>query len=231
MQSEYFRYIMVKFIGRHCGMFRLYYSFHPRFSNLLVKPDTELVIEGFPRSANTFAQLAFERVQPRPVRIAHHLHAAAQITLGARFNLPMLVLIREPVGAVASLITRLQAVSPGQALAQYMSFYKCVEANMDKLVLADFRSVTSAYARVIETLNARFHTSFHPYMNTPAMDNAVFDEIDCINRKREGGDIHQLARPSEAKNNLLRAAQVRVETHPMVDRAKAYFSVLSSYCV
>ena len=41
---------------------------------------TELVIEAFPRSANTFATVAFQLSQPAPVRVAHHLHAPAQVT-------------------------------------------------------------------------------------------------------------------------------------------------------
>lgn len=229
--NQVLHYALANFVGRHPLLFRAHYRFHPRFSNLIVRPDSEVVIEGFPRSANTFAVLAFEHAQLRPVRIAHHLHVDAQITLGVKFNLPILVLIREPIGAVASLISRNPGVGTGQALAHYMSFYKSVQANMNKVVLADFKTVTGDYARVIEALNARFRTSFHPYMNTPANDKAVFDVIDLINRKYERGEIHQLARPSEAKSSLLRAARLKVEAHSMTDKAKACFSMLSSHCV
>src|SRR5262245_54574684 len=41
--------------------------------------DTDAVIEGFPRSANTFAAAAFALAQTTPVRLAHHLHVPSQI--------------------------------------------------------------------------------------------------------------------------------------------------------
>ena len=42
-------------------------------------PGVDIVIEGFPRSANSVAVHAFRVAQDRPVRIAHHLHAPAQV--------------------------------------------------------------------------------------------------------------------------------------------------------
>ena len=42
---------------------------------MLYSKETELVIEGFPRSANTFAVLAFDYAQPDDVKLAHQLHA------------------------------------------------------------------------------------------------------------------------------------------------------------
>src|SRR5262245_65181203 len=53
-------------------------------SRKTVGPETELVIEGFPRCGNSFAVAAFSLAQPRPVRIAHHLHAPAQVIAGTR---------------------------------------------------------------------------------------------------------------------------------------------------
>lgn len=46
----------------------------PQRRDLVVARDTEIVIEGYPRSANTFAVAAFLLAQGRPVKIAHHLH-------------------------------------------------------------------------------------------------------------------------------------------------------------
>lgn len=66
--------------------------------NMLVESDTELVIEGFERSGNTFAVVAFETAQPRPVKTAHHLHAAAQVVSAVRMGVPTLLLIRPPEG-------------------------------------------------------------------------------------------------------------------------------------
>ena len=224
------RYSLINFLGRHPLLLRAYCRVHPRLSNLIVRPDSELVIEGFPRSANTFAVLAFEKAQPGPVRIAHHLHAIAQITLGIEFHIPVLVLIREPVGAVVSLIGRDWRISPAHALTEYIHFYKRVQANIDKVVLADFKSITGDYAKIIEAVNVRFGASFLPYINTPANDKTVFEAIDRLNLENEGGEIYQLARPFKGKNDLHRSARRRVETHPLLDTAMDCFATMRTHC-
>ena len=63
---------------------------------------TELVIDGFTRSATTFAVYAFQLAQDRPIRLAHHLHAPAQLIEAARRGIPTMALIREPQGAILS---------------------------------------------------------------------------------------------------------------------------------
>ena len=73
---------------------------YPGPSPEVISPETELVIDGFTRSATTFAVYALQLSQERPVRLAHHLHAPAQLIEAARRGVPALVLIREPRGAI-----------------------------------------------------------------------------------------------------------------------------------
>src|SRR5215211_6607259 len=75
----------------------------------IVTPDTQLVIEGFPRSGNSFARRAFVMAQSDTQikhHIAHHLHVPAQVVRAARWQIPTLVLIRRPKDAVLSLVLR-----------------------------------------------------------------------------------------------------------------------------
>jgi hypothetical protein len=225
------RYRVITLLGRFSLAFRMYYSRHPRYAKLLVRPDSEIVIEGYPRCANSFSVLAFERAQGHRLRIGHHLHAPAQIELGVRYGLPILALIREPVSAAASLITRHPEITSEQALRQYVNFYECVQRYGNRVVLADFRKVTTNYAQVIDAVNHRFGTCFKAYVNSPAEDEAVFSEIDALNTETEGGAEHQLARPSEAKSALLSDARTRIEREPLVERARSVFAQLASSCV
>lgn len=231
MSTGSLRATLVSHLGRHEALFALYYRRHPRFGRLVVRPDSEIVIEGYPRCANSFSVLAFERAQQRPMHIGHHLHAPAQIALGVKYGIPVLALIREPISAAASLITRHPEISAAQALRQYVSFYECVRRYGDQVVLADFRRITSDYAGVIDAVNRRFNRSFRPYVNSAAEDEAVFNEIDNLNSKNEGGAENQLARPSDAKSALLQAARRRVEQEPLAARARVVFDGLSAVCV
>ena len=91
-----------------------------------VTPDKQLVIEGFPRSGNTFARRAFLMAQGEgfdKTRISVHFHVPAQVVRAARWQIPTLVLIRKPKDAVLSFVVR-DPISVDLALKYYISFYR-----------------------------------------------------------------------------------------------------------
>ena len=66
---------------------RLYYGMRRltgTYDHLCIRPDTELVIEGYPRSANSTTVYGFLKRQDRPVQVAHHKHNATQLLQAAR---------------------------------------------------------------------------------------------------------------------------------------------------
>ncbi|MEF8940976.1 MAG: hypothetical protein V5A22_14125, partial [Salinivenus sp.] len=79
-----------------------------------VDPATEFVLDGFQGSGNSFATVAFKSCQKTPVRIAHHLHAPAQIIQAVRWGIPTLVTLRSPADAVVSLVSRWPYLSLNQ---------------------------------------------------------------------------------------------------------------------
>jgi len=121
---------------------------------------TQIVIEGFPRCANTFSVRAFRYAQRNPVRLAHHLHAPAQIIAACRWSVPALVLIREPDAAVVSYVTRETHIDLTQALKDYIRFYRAIMPWRRDFVLAEFKDVISDFGSVIARINARFGTAF-----------------------------------------------------------------------
>jgi hypothetical protein len=138
-----------------------------RRGRAVVGPGTELVIEGFPRTASTFAVFAFQTAQPRPVRVAHHLHAPAQIIAAARLGIPALVLIRPPEDAVISILMWWPQVTPRDALAAYARFYERTLPSRDRCVVGRFAEVTSDLGAVIDRVNRRFGTDFASFVHTP----------------------------------------------------------------
>jgi hypothetical protein len=132
---------------------------YPGPSPAVIGPETDLVIDGYFRSANTFAVYAFQLSQDRPVRLAHHLHAPAQLIMAARTGIPALLLLREPQGAILSELLYDDVALP-DALVAYARFYSCLLPYLDSFVVGEFAQVTSDFGAVIRRLNARFSTSF-----------------------------------------------------------------------
>jgi hypothetical protein len=141
---------------------------YPGPSPEVVSSETELVIDGYTRAASTFAVYALQLSQPQPVRLAHHLHAPAQLIQGVRQGLPVLCLIREPRGTILSQLAREPDVDMRDALVAYRRFYTCLLPHLDRMIVADFDQVTGDFGAVIERLNARFAMTLTPFAHTEA---------------------------------------------------------------
>ena len=139
---------------------------YPGPSPRVVGPDTEAVIDGYTRSASTFAVYAFQLSQPRPVRLAHHLHAPAQLMEAARLRLPTIMVVREPRGAVLSQMVREPDVDLLDALFAYQRFHRSLMSYRDAFVVADFPEVTQRFGDVVRRANIRFGTDFGVFSGT-----------------------------------------------------------------
>ena len=168
-------------------------------------PDTEIVIEGFPRSANSFAVAAFARAQGRKPNIAHHVHAPAQVVAAARAGVPTIVLIRNPEDAALEYVIKKPAITIGQALRGYARFYQPLLRIRSGFVVGVFDEVTKDFGAVIRRLNERFGTAFREFEHTQQNARATLDEIDEYWRGILGsGEQLEIivGRPSPARDEM-----------------------------
>ena len=173
--------------------------------HLHVRRDTEIVIEGYPRSANTFAVAAFQFAQGRPVKIARHLHAPAQVIQAVRWRIPTIVLIRNPEDAVLSLLVRDPGISARQALVDYIRFYRKIQPYYPHFVLATFEEVTGDFGAVIERVNEKFGANFRRFVHTDENVEKVMrmvEEMDKADQRKANVTETTVARPSEIRNRL-----------------------------
>lgn len=183
---------------------------HPVTRDLIVGSRTELVIEGYPRSGNTFAAHAFRLAQGRDVSVATRCHAAAQVLEGIRRNLPCLVLIREPRdAAISAYVLSRGHLTPGFLLRHYVRYYQTLEPHLHRIVVASFSQVSSDFGTVIERLNHKYQTEFRPFVNSDQNVQAVFRSIDEFQQSRTGAeDNHRtVSRPHELRNAMKCHAQ------------------------
>jgi hypothetical protein len=150
---------------------------YPGPSPEVIGGDTEFVIDGYTRSASTFAVYAFQLAQPAPVRLAHHLHAPAQLIEAARRGIPALAVIREPQGAVLSQLIREPGVAMRDALLSYARFYESLRRYRNAFVVADFEEVTKDFGGVTRRVNERFGTAFAEFEPADANVRQCMDLI------------------------------------------------------
>ena len=217
--------------GKHPAAFYGLYRLARKDPSRVVTPDTQLVMEGFPRSASSFARVAFNRAQKEKVRIANGLHVPAQVIRASRWRIPTLVLIREPRDAVLSFAIR-DPISVGQAVRYYLAFYETVEAYRDAYVLGTFEEITGDFGRVIRRINDRFGTTFSPFRHNERNVEAVLARVER-NSKRAFGETRwedKASRPLAARQNKKRELAYELEDPKLgalISRAEAVYDRLT----
>jgi len=188
--------------------------------------NTEIVIEGFPRTANTFTHIAFKYAQTKSVNIGHHTHAAAQVIAGVRNNLPTVVLIREPEEAIISYL--IGDFDPGitmrQVIHDYIAFYKPILPYRDRFVLAPFQEITTDYGAIIHRVNEKFGTQFDEFQHTDENVKQCFNLID-EGFEQSFGTLNEdvVSRPSDSRKNIRETLKAEFHSDELAGlREKAY---------
>jgi hypothetical protein len=200
-----------------------------------VTPDKQVVIEGFPRSGNSFARRAFIMAQDETfdkTRIAHHLHVPAQVVRAAQWRIPTLVLIRKPKDAVLSFAVW-DPISVDQALRYYVSFYETAEKYRDAYVLGLFEEVTEDFGQVIKRLNDKFGTKFSVFRHDEENVSKLFADMEAYARKKFGETLWEskVHRPSAVKQRIKDEIEYDLENpkrKKLIARADAVYDRLTN---
>ena len=220
--------------GHPAVYFSLYRMLRPRQDlSRAVTPDKLVVIEGYPRSGNSFARRAFVMAQDETfdvTRIAHHLHVPAQVIRAARWRIPTLVLVRRPKDAVLSLAIR-DPISVDQALRYYISFYETAEQYRESYVLGLFEDVTGDFGQVIKRLNDKFGTTFSLFRHNEESVNELFAGMETQARKKYGERLweRKVQRPAATRERIKDEIEYESENprrKKLIERAEAVYDRL-----
>ena len=198
-------YIAQMHLGLYPKLFIPIYKAIGKKKHLLVGNSTDIVIEGFPRSGNTFAVVAFEWSQSRSLRIAHHLHAASQVIWGIEHDIPVVVLLREPKDAVISLVIREPYLTFELALRSYIGFYRAVLPCKSDCLMVKFEDITTDYGAVINQINRKYKTTFRLFDHSSKNVEKVFDLVQSYgiyDSPQNKLDETMVARPSATRKEM-----------------------------
>lgn len=136
-----------------------FFSLVARFRNLQtgqhrwVTSDTDIVLEGYPRSANTYLYRIIRAASGDKLKISHHVHRPQQVLMALRYRIPCFVIFRHPLDAIASYLVREPSFTVNRCMVDYLQFAQTTIAQVgqpglyiltfDKIV-ADPKSVTHA---------------------------------------------------------------------------------------
>lgn len=227
------RHRAIQFIGKYPLLFFPSVSIRKRFGQsqgvMTVTRETELVIEGFLRSANSFATRAFLISQPRKVLVANRSHVPATVIRSVQWNIPTLVLIREPMETILSYLMKKPYITAEDGFREYIAYYSSILPYRDHFVIATFEEVTTDYGRVIERVNRRFDTNFTLFSHTEENVQKVFEIIERVDRNLAGGDLSKFSVPSAEKEKIKQNLRKIVEADEMRSLVETARSVYRNF--
>lgn len=166
--------------------------------NPLLRPNrvhrgTRMLVDGFPRSANTWTSFAFQELVGRG-QVASHLHSARSIRIAARLGVPCVLLVRDPDEAVASGLTFDSAVQAKTAFRAWARYYEVAVKAADRVVVVDFKTAVSDFPGVVRRVNERYGTNLSVDQAAGLDKEKIFARIDHESQLvADGRDVTAIA--------------------------------------
>jgi hypothetical protein len=128
--------------------------------------DADLCIDGYPRSANSYAVNLAYNLNPS-LRLVHHIHSQVIIRKAVKLGIPTIVLIRKPKDAIVSEFIRIKHLTNKEPsidylIQKYVDYYNAVSDVISSVSLVPFKEITNnpvffleLVSRLTDTVNNR----------------------------------------------------------------------------
>ena len=205
------RFLAGTSIGNSNLLFPLNY-YREKCKSKIIYPDSDCCIEGFQRSGNSFFFILFKR-KNKSVKIAHHMHASEQLIRAIKYNVPRILLIREPIEVVASLLAWDTKLKIRTALKAYISFHKKLMPYVQQLFIVSFEDVTAKPVDVVQAFNTRFETNF-------VLPEYTDEQLDTFKERVLSRNIATSSPlPTPEKDKLKEGFRVQIKNHSVLTEA------------
>ena len=205
---------------------------HVTISSRLCMPWHDLVLEGYQRSANSFAFNLVNRFYPE-IRVVHHSHSIATLRIACAFKLPIIVLIRDPIEAVGSSVVR-SGKSPRYLVSSYIWFYTYVSRIKGKLTLVSFETVTgnpSVLLRVVSELTGAKEKEIEKHELQLAIEEAFQSLPDLEESKGRSDYYRAVAVPNAKKEAEKKKVKDLVRSDKRISEALDLYNDLLMFAV
>jgi len=202
-------------------VFRLFARRFPRISN----SESDICIEGFPRSGNTYFVSAFFSWN-RGIAVAHHSHLAGSAKYAIRREIPTVILVREPQDAVASVMAWDGLLWAPVALLSYIHFYRVLWKYRQKFLVLSFDDVTQRPDECVQIINRRFNTTFLCEEFSVLVDERIRARLKTVDLRHDRGGTNS-SLPNQQKLNLKTEYSRRARASRLYPFANRLYSNLS----
>jgi hypothetical protein len=185
------------------------YSIYARAEKLRfqITPETTVVVDSYPRSANSFFEAAFTRAHGGRERVAHHSHAAAQVLAGVRLGLPCVVLLREPEAAIASFFEMNGGDYPiDLCTLEYAVFYETLTSVANCIVVVETDELENQFYNLMVLLKDDWGLNLEPYHIDTDVRGELMTAVDETGQTRNGFSAEKYSDKRPVAERAQRAA-------------------------
>lgn len=208
-----------------------YISSRPVYSGVRPTPDTVLIVDGFPRSANSYCYYGLKRAFGHLGEVRGHTHAGAVFDHASRRNIPSVALIRHPVDAVSSFLQYNTRLTPGIALKSYSLFYEATIRNSDSVLICSFSTITQDFSSLLLSIQNRFSIDRIQTTWSTDDDRATKGEVEASHLARNGGSLAtaRVPLPRSERDAARQVLAQKVVDSPMYSRAITCYRQLEKH--
>lgn len=202
-KSLQLRRALRNFVARYPGLYLPIRSLKRPMDT--VSDRTDIVIEGFPRSGNTLTEFVIRSIQTRSLSIAHHSHSPSQVIRGVNLGIPTLLVVREPISTVVSLVAHSPRVyTVNFALNEYIGFHKMLLPLKEALVVLTIHSVVEHLGEVTAHLNEKYNLGLKAAQYAEVESEA----LSLMNARGvgKGSDVNGLDKSNPNRDKMLESA-------------------------
>jgi len=180
------------------AVFPFHYSLRRR---ALFSDNYDLLVDGFKRSANTYASVAFRLSQPN-LRVRCHCHNPMYVIQSVRWGKPVCVLVRNPVAAISSFVIHSRR-NFSSAIEDYIDYYRTLIPYRRNILIVSFDQVTNDFRGVVRAVNSRYGIGLKLPEINEEFKNKIFEGIQSL---PWGHDPLTVSMPNPERSRLLTEA-------------------------
>jgi hypothetical protein len=213
-------------LGSHALTYPLLRYAPAPYARVIVEEWMDACIEGLPRSANTFGGWAFMEQNPG-VRLAHHMHVPMQALRAVRLGVPCVVLIRQPLANLTSLVIAGENdLSHDLALRVYIHYYHRMLSIRDEIAVCTFEEVLQDPSVIAQRLNKTHSTNFSAAPMGEATKQDIIRRLERNEREMSSRPGHGTV-PNAFKDRLKPVIRETLARHPLLPRAEVAYAALA----
>jgi hypothetical protein len=193
-----------------------------------VRNDSQFLLDGYPRSANTLACFRIQTMNPG-LQFAHHTHKPSQLKKAVRLGIPVIVLVRRPLDAVRSVLrVDPRAYEVNECLKDYVQFYKAsllLPSNQVRFV--KFETVVDPSSEAFSLL-VRASTGITAVASVALAQNALGPHLEAVGYENY---VNRIALPTAGDSRNIEETQLDLNLKPnpklLSEASEIYERVLS----